>query len=146
MEVVRQASAPMKFEIQQDAPSWAVSTLESSLCCLFAPASHGLIRNSRRWFTSSGPRTLAKVLHWRECCLTPRSSGAPTAWHLARAAVLFIIYRAGQVPHRRCPLNSHVRQRSPVCQSSQARHFWPRLPQSKPRTGTCIRSSRKQKP
>ena len=45
-----------------------------------------------------------------KCCLTPRSSGAPTAWHLARAAVLFIIYRAGQAPHRRCPLNSHVRQ------------------------------------
>jgi hypothetical protein len=45
-------------------------------------------------------------------CLTPRSSGAPTAWRLARAAVLFIIYRAGQAPHRRCPLNSHVRQHS----------------------------------
>ena len=47
-------------------------------------------------------------------CLTPRSSGAPTAWHLARAAALFIIYRAGQAPHRWCPLNSHVRQHKAI--------------------------------
>jgi len=54
--------------------------------------------------------TLEGVSSAWECGLTPRSSGAPTAWRLARAAVLFIIYRAGQAPHRRCPFNSHVRQ------------------------------------
>jgi hypothetical protein len=43
--------------------------------------------------------------------LTPRSSGAPTAWRQAReAAVLSIICRTGLAPRCRCPLNSHVRR------------------------------------
>ena len=45
----------------------------------------------------------------RKCCLTPRSSGAPTAWRQAREPVLLIIQLAGLAPCRWCPLNSHVR-------------------------------------
>ncbi len=36
-----------------------------------------------------------------KCGLTPRSSGAPTAGHQARAAALFIIHRAGLASCRR---------------------------------------------
>ena len=39
-----------------------------------------------------------------------RSSGAPTAWHQARAAVRLIICRMGLAPRCRGPLNSHVRR------------------------------------
>ncbi len=42
-------------------------------------------------------------------CLTPRSSGEPTACRLAREAVLVIIGLAGQSSHRRLPLSSNVR-------------------------------------
>ena len=46
-------------------------------------------------------------------CLTPRSSGEPTAWHLARGPLCFIIRPAGQAPHRRLPLSSNVRPHTP---------------------------------
>jgi hypothetical protein len=44
------------------------------------------------------------------CGLTPRSSGAPTAWRQAREPVLLIIQLAGLAPCRWVPLNSHVRR------------------------------------
>ena len=44
------------------------------------------------------------------CSLTPRSSGAPTAGHQAREAVLFIIHFAGLASHRWLPLSSNVRR------------------------------------
>ena len=43
-------------------------------------------------------------------CLTPRSSGPPTARHPGREAVLYIIGYAARAPRCRRPLNSHVRQ------------------------------------
>ena len=43
------------------------------------------------------------------CCLTLRSSGAPTAGHQARAALWLILHRAGLASYRRRPLNSNVR-------------------------------------
>ncbi len=47
-------------------------------------------------------------------CLTPRSSGPPTAWRLGRVAVWFIIVHAAKAPHRWRPLNSNVRQHTGV--------------------------------
>ena len=44
------------------------------------------------------------------CCLTLRSSGAPTAGRQARAAPWFILHRADLASYRRRPLNSNVRQ------------------------------------
>jgi hypothetical protein len=51
-------------------------------------------------------------------CLTPRSSGPPTAWRLGRAAVLFIIVHAAKAPRRCRPLNSNVRQRREAVQGA----------------------------
>ncbi len=48
------------------------------------------------------------------CGLTPRSSGAPTAGHQARAAPWFILHRAGLASCRRRPLSSNVRRRRPA--------------------------------
>ena len=48
----------------------------------------------------------------RERCLTPRSSGAPTAGHQARAGgTRYIFTGPGLVACRRRPLSSNVRQR-----------------------------------
>jgi hypothetical protein len=44
-----------------------------------------------------------------QCCLTPRSSGAPTASHQARAAPWSILHRAGLASSRCRPLSSNVR-------------------------------------
>ncbi len=41
--------------------------------------------------------------------LTPRSNGPPTACHLGREAVLFIIGLAAKASHRWRPFNSNVR-------------------------------------
>jgi len=46
-------------------------------------------------------------------CLTHRSSGAPSAGHQAREAVMFIIGLAGPAPCRRRPLSSNVRRQEP---------------------------------
>jgi hypothetical protein len=43
-------------------------------------------------------------------CLTPHSSGAPTAGRQARAAPWFILHRAGLASYRRRPLSSNVRR------------------------------------
>ena len=48
--------------------------------------------------------------HAPQCCLTLRSSGRPTAGHLGREASSAIIRFAAQVPCRRSPLSSNVRQ------------------------------------
>ena len=61
------------------------------------------------------------------CCLTPRSSGAPTAWHQARAAVRFIICRTGLVPRCRCPLNSHVRHHKCRTRPRASPSCWPQV-------------------
>ena len=44
-------------------------------------------------------------------CLTPRSSGAPTAGHQARSVACFILHSPGLASHRRRPLSSNVRHR-----------------------------------
>ena len=47
---------------------------------------------------------------WRECGLTPRSSGAPTAGHQARAGgTPYIFTGPGLASCRRRPLSSNVR-------------------------------------
>ena len=48
--------------------------------------------------------------------LTPRSSGAPTAGHQARAALWFILHRAGLAPCRWLPLSSNYKG-FPTCQA-----------------------------
>jgi hypothetical protein len=86
----------------------------------YSPRSPELLPQHRRRLAIAHGRGASRVCgqaghsSHKARCLTPRSSGAPTAWRLARAAVLYIIYRAGHAPHRRCPLNSHVRPRYPA--------------------------------
>ena len=60
---------------------------------------------------SGSARAACTVPGARSRCLTPRSSGEPTAWHLARGPLCFIIRPAGQAPHRQLPLSSNVRHR-----------------------------------
>ena len=50
--------------------------------------------------------------HRAQRCLTPRSSGAPTAGHQARSAARYILHSPGLASHRRRPLSSNVRQRN----------------------------------
>ena len=47
----------------------------------------------------------------KERCLTPRSSGAPTARHQARSVACFILHSPGLASCRRRPLSSNVRRR-----------------------------------
>jgi hypothetical protein len=48
------------------------------------------------------------------CCLTPRSSRAPTAGHQAPATgTVYIFCGRGLASHRRCRLTSNVRQQEP---------------------------------
>ncbi len=54
-------------------------------------------------------------------CLTPRSSGEPTACRLAREAALVIIGLAGQSSHRRLPLSSNVRPHRTALPSARSR-------------------------
>jgi hypothetical protein len=64
---------------------------------------------------------LARSLH--TCCLTPRSSGAPTAGHQARSGGTRYIFASPGLASCRCrPLSSNVRPRmanSVECQQSQ---------------------------
>ena len=48
-----------------------------------------------------------------QCCLTPRSSRAPTAWHAGHQALGLrpIVRMLSSAPSRRCHLNSNVRHR-----------------------------------
>jgi len=64
-------------------------------------------------FCSLWEASALKALHGSggECGLTPHSSRAPTARHLAVAAVQCIISRAGQAPVCRARLSSNVRRR-----------------------------------
>ena len=62
------------------------------------------------------------------CGLTPRSSRAPTACHAGPAGgTLYIFANRARAPHRRCRLNSNVRQRRCNFRISRALrcHFWP---------------------
>ena len=64
-------------------------------------------------------------------CLTPRSSGAPTAGHQARSAgTVYIFCCPGLASCRRRPLSSNVRQRkhTPPVQSEHGTHHRPRRP------------------
>ena len=47
----------------------------------------------------------------KRCCLTPRSSGPPTAWHIVQPAhgLRPILRRLAAAPSRRGPLSSNVR-------------------------------------
>ena len=45
------------------------------------------------------------------CCLTPRSTGAPTAGRQARSVARYILHSPGLAPCRRRPVNSNVRPR-----------------------------------
>ena len=56
----------------------------------------------------SWPATLLPMAS--KCCLTLRSSGAPTAGRQARALLWFILHRAGLASCRRRPLTSNVRR------------------------------------
>ena len=52
------------------------------------------------------------LLTSHECGITPRSSGAPTAGHQARAgSTVYIFASPGLASYRRRPLSSNVRQR-----------------------------------
>ena len=55
----------------------------------------------------------ATHLQHRECSLTLRSSGAPTAGCQARRPLWFILRPSGLAPCRRRPLSSNVRQHNP---------------------------------
>ena len=58
-----------------------------------------------------------------QCCLTPRSSGAPTAGHQARSGgTRYILASPGLAPCRCRPLSSNVRHRNqPICLPSRPR-------------------------
>ena len=99
----RQASATVASSLVSRLSMRAAATAERS-------SAESRRTSSRTWSTRAFMSESLTLQHAQRR-LTPRSSGAPTAWRLARAAALFIIYRAGQAPHRRCPLNSHVRRR-----------------------------------
>ena len=60
------------------------------------------------------------------CGLTSSSSGAPTAWRLAREPVLSIIQLAGLAPCRWCSLNSHVRHHTTHSLGHTGRTPYPR--------------------
>ena len=72
------------------------------------------------------PRCLLLLSSRARCCLTCRSTGAPTAGHLGRAAPWFIIRRAALASCRRRPVSSTLgRRTSPLkpclpCPSSSA--------------------------
>ena len=55
------------------------------------------------------------VAHRSQRCLTPRSSGAPTAGHQARSVARYILHSPGLASHRRRPLSSNVRQQDAGC-------------------------------
>ena len=66
---------------------------------------------------SSSPKSVAPVAHYTSsrfltlCCLTPRSSGAPTAWHTGHQALGLrpILRLLSSAPRCRRPLSSNVR-------------------------------------
>ena len=51
----------------------------------------------------------ARSAQGMQCCLTPRSSGAPTACHQGPPAVQYIFCRRALASCRRRPLSSNVR-------------------------------------
>ena len=76
---------------------------------------------------SSSPKSVATVAHYTPsrdltlCCLTPRSSRAPTAWHAGHQALGLrpILRLLSSAPRCRCRLNSNVRHQNRhrlVCQ------------------------------
>jgi hypothetical protein len=77
---------------------------------------HALAGFAHQEFAASGHREYRTVprLHASATSahrrLTPRSSGAPTAWGPGRAVPHFVImHRAARAPRRRLPLSSNVR-------------------------------------
>ena len=81
------------------------------------------------WLNQCGASSSESLLaNGRKRCLTPRSSGAPTAGHQARSGGTRYIFASPGLASCRCrPLSSNVRRRNPLPQFPAVDNTYPSL-------------------